>query len=80
LHLLVWLGLYSDTIPDPIILSDNDDEFAGAESETDNSNLNADITAKSDSSSLYVADSDIADRKVLGSGAIYNLDRLVADY
>jgi hypothetical protein len=56
-------------MPDPIILSD--DESAGAESETDYSNLKVDLTAKSDSSSPHIADSNMADGKGSGSGTTY---------
>ncbi|KAG9228023.1 hypothetical protein BJ875DRAFT_490345 [Amylocarpus encephaloides] len=44
---------------DPIILGE--DESIGAESETDYGSLNAALTAKSDSSSPHIADSDMAD-------------------
>jgi hypothetical protein len=65
-------------MPDPIILSD--DESAGAESETDYSNLEGDLTAKSDSSSPHIADSDMADGEGFGSGTTYISDRIVADH
>jgi hypothetical protein len=78
LRLLVWPGLYTYTIPDPIILSNN--KSANAESETDYSNPEVDLTTKSDFSSLYIADSDMADGKGFGSGTIYISDRIVADH
>lgn len=61
---------------DPIILSDN--ESAGAESETDYSDL--DIRAKSDSDPLHVTDSELADGDGFGSGAALISDRLVTNH
>jgi hypothetical protein len=55
------------TIPDPILLSDN--EYAGAESETDCSALDVDVRAKSDS-----------DGDRFGSGAAVISGRLVTDH
>ena len=55
------------TIPDPILLSNN--EYAGAESETDCSALDVDVRAKSDS-----------DGDRFGSGAAVISDRLVTDH
>jgi hypothetical protein len=69
LRLPVRPGLHTYTMPDPIILSD--DESVSAESETDYSNLEVDLTAKSDSSSLHIADSDIVDGEGFGSGTIH---------
>jgi len=63
---------------DPIILSD--DESVSAESETDYSNLEVDLTAKSDSPSPHIADSDIVDGEGFGFGTTYISDRLVADH
>jgi hypothetical protein len=71
LRLSVRPGLHTHTMPDPIILSDN--ESTGAESETDHSNLEVDSTAKS-------ADSDMADSEGFGSGTTYIPDRIVAGY
>lgn len=71
-------GLYTHTMPDPIILSD--DESVGAESETDYSNLEVDLTAKSDSSSPHIADSDMADGEGFGSGTTCISDPIVADH
>lgn len=74
-------GLNTHTIPDPIILGDSDDKSAGAESETDYGNLEADLTAKS-CSSPHIADSDMANGKGFGSGTTYtsDSDRIVADH
>jgi hypothetical protein len=66
-------------MPDPIILSDSDDESTGGESETDYSNLEVDLTIKSDSSSPHIIGSDIADGKDFGSGTTYISDRTIAD-
>lgn len=63
---------------DPIMLSD--DEPVSAESETDYSNLNVDLTAKSDSSSPHIADSNMIDNEGFGCGTIYISDHLVADH
>jgi hypothetical protein len=64
--------------PRSIILSD--DESAGAESETDCSNLDVDVRAKSDSDSLHVADSELVDGDGFGSGAALISDGLVTDH
>jgi hypothetical protein len=72
----LWPGLLTHTITDPIILSD--DESAGAESETDCSDLDVDVRAKSDSDPPHVADSELADS--IGSGAALVSDRLVTDH
>ncbi|PVH69523.1 hypothetical protein DL98DRAFT_598588 [Cadophora sp. DSE1049] len=63
---------------DPIILSD--DESVSAESETDYSNLEVDLTAKSDSSTPHIAESDMVDGEGFGFGTTYISDRLVADH
>lgn len=63
---------------DPIILSD--DESVSAESETDYSNLEVDLTAKSDSSSPHIIDSDMVDGEGFDSGTAYISNRLVADH
>ncbi|PVH70289.1 hypothetical protein DL98DRAFT_141046 [Cadophora sp. DSE1049] len=62
----------------PIILSD--DDSVSAASETDNSNLEVDLTAKSDSSSPHIAESDMVDGEGVGFGTTYISDCLVADY
>jgi hypothetical protein len=49
----LWPGLLTHPIPDPIMLSD--DESVGAESETDYSDLDVDLRAKSDSGPRHVA-------------------------
>ena len=73
----LWPGFLTHTIPDPIILSD--DESAGAESETDCSNLGVDVRAKSDSDLLHLADSELADGDGISSGAALIYSRLVVD-
>ena len=78
LRLSAWPELHTHTIPDPITLGDSDDESAGVESETDYGDFDADVTAKSDSSSPHIVDSDMADDNSVGS--TYNSDRLVADH
>jgi hypothetical protein len=80
LRFLLWPGLLTHTIPDPIILSD--DESAGAESETDCSDLdlNVDVRAKSDSDPPHVADSELADGDGFGLGAALISNRLVTDH
>lgn len=62
---------------DPIMLSD--DEPVSADSETDYSNLDVDLTAKSDSSSPHNADSNMVDDEGFGSGTTYISDYLAAD-
>lgn len=57
----------------------SDDKSVGAESETDYSNLDVDLTTKSDSHSPHVADSDLVDGGGLGSGTTPISNRLVAD-
>jgi len=78
LRLSVRLRLLIHTIPDPIILSD--DESVSAESKTDYSNLDVDLTTKSDSHSLHVADSDLADGDGFGSRTTLISDRLIAHH
>jgi hypothetical protein len=80
LRFSLWPGLFIHTIPDPIILSD--DESAGAESETDCSDLDVDVRAKNDSDPPHVADSELADGSGSGSGSGAALisDRLVTDH
>jgi hypothetical protein len=63
---------------DPIVL--NDDESVDAESETDYSSLEVDLTTKSDSSSPHIADNDMADGEGFVSGTIYISDRIVANH
>jgi hypothetical protein len=58
----------------------SDDESAGAESETDCSDLDVDVIAKSDSDPPHVADSDPADGESSGSGAALISDRLVTNH
>jgi hypothetical protein len=70
--------LLTHLILDPIILSD--DESIGAESETDYSNLNVDVTAKSASHSPHIADSDLVDGGGFSSGTTLTSARLIADY
>ena len=74
----MWPRLHAHTIPDPIILGDSEDESAGAESESDYGNLDADLKDKSDSFS-HIADRDMADDKGLSSGTTYISDRLLDD-
>jgi hypothetical protein len=78
LRFSIWLGPLTHTISDLIILSD--DESIGAESESNYSNLDIDLRAKSDSDSLHVADSELADGDGFGSGTIHTSGRLVADH
>ncbi|KAL5325334.1 hypothetical protein ACEPPN_006459 [Leptodophora sp. 'Broadleaf-Isolate-01'] len=63
---------------DPIILSD--DESAGAESETDCSDLDVDVRAKNDSDPPYVADIKLTNGDGFGSGVALISDRLVTDH
>jgi hypothetical protein len=74
----IWPGLLTHTILDPIILSD--DESVDAVSETDYSDLDVDLTAKSNSDSLHVADSELADGDGFGLGTTHISNHLVADY
>jgi hypothetical protein len=74
----LWPGFLTYTIPDLIILSD--DESAGAESKTDCSDLDVDVRAKSDSALLHVADSELADGDGIGSEAALIYNRLVTDH
>jgi hypothetical protein len=78
LRFSLWPGLLIHTIPDPIILSD--DESAGAESKTDCSDLDVDVRAKNDSDPPHVADSELADGSGSGSGAALISDCLVTDH
>jgi hypothetical protein len=71
LRFSIWRGLLTHTIPDPIILSDN--ESVGAESNTDFSSLNIDLTAK------HVADNELMNGDGFGLGTIVISDRVVAD-
>ncbi|KAH9205202.1 hypothetical protein DL95DRAFT_470777 [Leptodontidium sp. 2 PMI_412] len=65
---------------DPIILSD--DEPAGAESETDCSDIDVDVRAKSVSDPPHVAGSELADGGGIGSGsgAVLSPGRFVTDH
>ncbi|XMA19876.1 hypothetical protein WAI453_012667 [Rhynchosporium graminicola] len=63
---------------DRIILSD--DEYVSAESETDYSNVEVDLTVKSDSSSPHVTESDMVNGEGFGFGTTYIPDHLIADY
>lgn len=65
-------------ILDPIILSN--DESVSAESETDYSNLEVDLIAKSDFSSPYITDCDMVDGEGFDSGTVYISNRLIADH
>jgi hypothetical protein len=65
-------------ILDPIILSD--DESVGAESGTDYSALDVNLTAKNSFDPLYVTDTKLADSNGFASGAVLIPDRLVADH
>ncbi|KAH6662076.1 hypothetical protein B0J14DRAFT_707848 [Halenospora varia] len=58
------------------------DEYVGAESKTDYSDLDTDLTAKGDSHSLYIADSDLADSDGFGFGSGTTLisDHLAANH
>ena len=58
----------------------SDDESAGAESETDCSDLDVDVTEKSDSNPPHVADSNVADGDSSGSGVTLISDRLATDH
>jgi hypothetical protein len=75
LRFSLWPGLLTYTILDPIILSN--DKSTNAESETDYSNLDINIRAKSDSDTPHVADSQLVDS--FGSGAALISDCLVTD-
>jgi len=74
----LWLGLLTHTITDLIILSD--DESAGAESETNYSDLDVDVRAKSDSDPQHITDSELADGDGFGSGATLIPDRPITDH
>jgi hypothetical protein len=65
-RLKIWSGLFTDTIPDPITLSDA--ESVGAESGTDYSNPYVNHKTKSGSDCSHVADNEAADGDDLGSG------------
>ena len=52
----------------------------GAESETDCSDLEVDVRAKSDSDSPHVVNSDLADGDSISSGAALISDRLVTNH
>lgn len=69
---------FTHTTSDPIILSD--DEPAGAESETDYSDLDIDLTTKSSVDPPHVADSGLADGDGSVSGTARTSARRVADY
>jgi hypothetical protein len=58
----------------------SDDESAGAASETDCSDLDIDVRAKSDSDPLHVADNELPDGHCFGSRAALISDRLVTDH
>ncbi|KAH8650362.1 hypothetical protein BGZ60DRAFT_534447 [Tricladium varicosporioides] len=73
LRFSIWPGLLTHTMPDPIILSDN--EHVGAESETDYNDLDVDLGAKSDSDSSHVAGSELADNNGFGSETPHISDR-----
>ena len=76
LRLSVQQGLLTHMMLDTIILSD--DESVGAESETDYSSLDIDLT-KSDSHSPHIADSDPVDGDSFSSRTTLVSDCLVAD-
>lgn len=78
LRLLVRSGLHTHTMPDPIILSDN--ESANIESETDYSNLKVDLTTKSDYFSPHIAGNDIADGEGFVSRTTHISDLIVAGH
>jgi hypothetical protein len=48
--------------------------------ETDYSNLDIDLRAKSDSDSPHIVDSELADGDGFGLGTIHTFSRLVADH
>ena len=58
----------------------SDDESGGAESETDCSDLDIDVRAKSDSDPPHVSDSELADGDGFSSGDVLISDRLVTDH
>jgi hypothetical protein len=66
------------SIPDPIILSD--DESMGSESETDYGDFDVEPTAKSDTDSPRVVDRWLADGDSFASRTASTSDRLVADH
>ena len=74
LRLLVRSGLYTHTIPDPIILSN--DESTDTESENDYSDLRVGLITKSDSSSPYIADNG----EGFVSGTTYTSDLIITNY
>jgi hypothetical protein len=74
----IWLGLLIYTIPDPIML--NDDESMGAESETDYGGLDVGLRTRSDSDSLYVTDNKPADGDSISLRTIHTSGRLAADH
>jgi hypothetical protein len=74
----LWPGLPTHTIPDPIVLSD--DESIGAESETDYTDPDVDLAANSYPDSSHVADSELADGDGFGSRAALTSHCLVADH
>lgn len=65
-------GLLTYTISDPIILSD--DEFARAESDTDFSDLDIDVRAKSDFDPLHIVGRELA------AGGCYSGAALISDH
>jgi hypothetical protein len=65
-------------LSDSIMLSD--DESIDAISETNYSNLDVDLAAKSNLNSPHVADSELADNDGFSLGTTLISDRLVADH
>jgi len=78
LRFSIWPGQLPHTIPDPIILSDN--ESVGAKSETDYNDLDVDLKAKSDSNSTHVIEREPADDGGFGSRTTHTSSRLVTNH
>jgi hypothetical protein len=73
----IWPGLLTHTIPDLIILSD--DESVGTKSETDFSSLDINLTAKRGSDSPHVADNELMDGDGFSLGTTVISDCVIAD-
>jgi len=66
MRFLIWLRLFTYTILDPIILSNN--ESVSTKSNTNFSSLDINFIAKRDSDSLHVADNKLIDSNSFSLG------------
>jgi hypothetical protein len=78
LRFSIWLGLFTYTILDPIILSD--DKSMSTKSNTNFSSLDINLIAKRDSNSPHVVDNKLVDGDGFGLGTTVISNRVVANH